>query len=101
MSVAHSIGMVTKLEQFDNHFLKNFFVKQQKESGANKDGWVDLDKGNYEYTPEDYYMFSGKEAGEVPEKVHLQRMASIISPNYGRDNYLNQERDEQQKKVYK
>ena len=51
--------------------------------------WVDLDKADYEFTPEDYYMFTGREHGEPAEKAHLQEMASMISPNKGRDKYLN------------
>jgi len=45
--------------------------------------WVDLDKGDYEFTPEDYYMFTGREHGEPVEKAHLQEMAGLISPNKG------------------
>lgn len=41
------------------------------------------------------------EEEEGREKYHLQRMASIISPNYKRDNYFNEERDQSQKKIMK
>lgn len=37
----------------------------------------------------------GRDEGEPYEKAHLQKMASIISPNKGRDKYLNVENDEQ------
>lgn len=85
-----SIGVVTKLEHFDNQFLKNFFVKPRNY----KDGqWVNLEEGNYEYTPEDFYMLD-IDKNEVVEKPHLQKMASIISPNKEWDKYLNIQNDE-------
>ena len=81
-----SVGVVTKLEHFDNQFLKNFFVRPWNPNGGQ---WVDLEEEHYEATPEDYYMFSGADLNQPVEKAHLQRMASIISPNKGRDKYLN------------
>ena len=34
LSNAHSIGVVTQLEQFDNHFLKNMFTRPRFVEGA-------------------------------------------------------------------
>jgi hypothetical protein len=45
-----SVGVVTRLEQFDNQYLHRFFVK----STVDGQEFVDLDKAPYEDTPEDY-----------------------------------------------
>ena len=63
-----SIGVVTKLEHFDNQFLKNFFVKQGQPKNYKDGQWVNLDEGNYEFGPEDFYMLDNN---EPVEKAHL------------------------------
>ena len=83
------MGVVTRLEAWDQKYLHNYLVKQ------NPEGQVDLDRFPYEATPEDPIQdFTGIREPIIHENtVYLDRqdmirMASIISPNVAREDYM-------------